>query len=319
MSALTKIEWAHRTWNPTRGCFPISPGCDNCYAARFAYRFSGPGQPYEGLVEMSVGGPQWTGKLRFVPEALAEPKSWRKPQDIFVDSMSDLFHARVSFEDVALVCVTMASVRGRHHTYRVLSKRADRMRSFFAAPGRLDYVYTRWYGADDGPAEVVDWPLPNLQLGISAEDQPRLDQRLGDFIETPAALRFLSLEPLLGPILIPSWARKYIGWVIVGGESGPGARPMHPDWVRSLRGQCMTAGIPFFFKQWGDWAPVGKAGTAKVVTLDGRLIELNEDAMRRADRERRLERATTTYRVGKKAAGRVLDGRTWDEFPEVRR
>lgn len=273
------------SWNPTRGCSRISPGCMNCYAERIAARFSGPGQPYEGLAEMTPSGPRWTGRVRLVEERLEDPLRWRKPRRIFVNSMSDLFHERLEDHDRDAIFAVM--LLAQQHTFQVLTKRAGEMRAYVqdGARERIEDMLLSPGNAARRPwprlRGAMPWPLPNVWLGVSVEDQKRADERIPLLLQTPAAVRFISAEPLLGHISLDPL--RYCGgldWVIVGGESGPEARWMHRWWVRSLRDQCFSAGVSFYFKQWGEY---------------------NEHQ----------------ERVGKKAAGRDLDGRTWDEFPEV--
>ena len=219
MSVQTHIEWTDATWNPIRGCTKISPGCRHCYAETFAERFRGvPGHPYELGFEP-----------RMVPEKLDQPLHWRSPRRIFVNSMSDLFHEDVPTDYIADVGRT---IRLAHwHTYQVLTKRHVRMRELMNGP-------LRWMAQ-----------LPNLWLGVSVENREYGLARISALRETPASIRFLSIEPLLehlGELDLTG-----IHWVIVGGESGPGARPMRREWVLSLLRQCDRANIPFFFKQWG--------------------------------------------------------------------
>jgi protein gp37 len=231
MSGKTGISWCDATWNPTRGCSRVSEGCWNCYAMRMAHRFSGPGRPYEGLTRMTPHGVDWTGEVRFVPEVLDWPLRQRKPLRIFVDSMSDLFHPSVSDEDIDRVFAVMK--RALRHTFIVLTKRAGRMAGYVSL------------------TEV----LPNVVLGVSCEDQQRADERIPLLLQTPAVRRCVSLEPLLGPIdLRPSWLAgyDYRDWVIVGGESGPKARPCHVEWIRSIKDQCQTAGVALHVKQLGS-------------------------------------------------------------------
>jgi protein gp37 len=294
MSANTKIEWADATWNPVRGCEKVSEGCRNCYAARMAARFSGEGQPYEGLAEMTPHGPRWTGDVQLVPEVLDQPLKWRKPRRIFVNSMSDLFHEDVPDEFIARVWTIMASCR--EHTFQILTKRPRRMMEWVNRVKDWEGYKTHngeppaAYGGNGIIVGGNEWPLPNVWLGVSVENQKVADERIPLLLQTPAAVRFLSCEPLLGPVDLSSYLGdlyycdnprhgqlcpdgilrdgsailcryckrpvdvfKMIDWVIVGGESGPGARPMHPDWVRGIRDQCVAAGVPFFFKQWGEW------------------------------------------------------------------
>ena len=237
----SKIEWTDATWNPVTGCTQISPGCAHCYAKTFAERFRGvPGHPYE---------------LGFEPqlrrERLNQPLRWTKPRTIFVNSMSDLFHEDVPDDYIHKVFEVMQAAD--QHRYQVLTKRAERLAQI---------------------APALPWP-DHIWMGVSVENQ-RWTSRIALLRDTPAAIKFLSCEPLLGPLELDL---NGIDWVIAGGESGPGARPMHPDWVRAVRDQCVESGTPFFFKQWGAH-----------------------------DRQGR--------RVGKKRAGRFLDRRKWSEMPE---
>ena len=245
-TAKTEIAWTDRTWNCTRGCSRVSPGCFNCYAERVAYRFSGPGQPYEGLVQITNGHPQWTGKVSLIEKALLEPLSWRKPARVFVDSMSDLFYEELPDEDIALVFGSMVSAYW--HTYQILTKRAVRLPEWdaFVRENYLDRL-----GNVHFPGQVngtQSWPLPNVHIGVSVEDRARKD-RIDFLRETPAALRFLSLEPLLEDL--GTLDLRGIGWVIVGGESGPGARPFDITWARNIIAQCREAGVACFVKQVG--------------------------------------------------------------------
>lgn len=219
MSLNSQIEWTDATWNPVRGCTKISPGCKHCYAETFAERFRGvSGHPYEHGFD-----------LRLVPEKLCEPLSWRKPKMVFVNSMSDLFHSQVPNAYIGLVASVMQYATW--HTFQVLTKRASRMRqllnSELASVGKCEHI---WWG-------------------VSVEDRKYGLPRVGELQEADAGVRFLSVEPLLedlGAIDLSG-----IHWVIVGGESGPGARPMRREWVISIRDQCRDQHVPFFFKQWG--------------------------------------------------------------------
>lgn len=288
----TKIEWTDETWNPVTGCTEVSPGCDHCYAKTFAERWRGiPGHHFEHGFDVVLR-----------PERLDQPLRWKKPRRIFVNSMSDLFHNEIPSAYIAEVFAVMALAQ--QHTFQVLTKRHGRMRSLVSQ----DLYDLMVKALADRPEFTghVRWPLPNVWMGVSVENQQWADIRIPALCHTPAAVRFLSCEPLLGPVDLalttvapvvgartghePRFTskvmRRPIHWVIAGGESGHGARPMHPDWARTLRDQCQAAGVPFLFKQWGEWAP-----------REGWTDE-------------------TTFRVGKKAAGRLLDGRTWDEYPE---
>lgn len=335
----------------------------NCYAERIAARFSGPGMPYAGLAKMTPAGPRWTGDVRLVKERLADPLRWRESRRIFVNSMADLFHERLSNQDIAEVFAVMALAK--HHTFQVLTKRPQRM---------LDW-FTKWisFGETDQAAfmrqrktkggvwdaahwKAIPWPLPNVWLGVSVEDQRAADERIPLLLQTPAAVRFLSIEPLLGPVVLPvaskhQWPDQIVGlangeepddwkywaqrdggirWVIVGGESGPGARPMHPGWARSLRDQCAAGQVPFFFKQWGEWRPqlasVAGAPTPLCTATnwgtlkdDGRFMPGVSPWNGRQLEDSSDEAECVMVRVGKSAAGALLDGVRHVAFPEVPR
>jgi protein gp37 len=228
----TTIEWAEKVWNPLRGCTRVSEGCRNCYAERrAAVRLSGPGQPYHGLARMTPSGPRWTGQIQLLPEKLTEPLHWRTPRRIFVNSMSDLFHEAVPASFIREVFAVMG--QASWHVFQVLTKRGHRLAEL---------------------APDLPWP-PNVWQGVSIEDVTVLD-RVADLQTVPARVRWLSVEPLLGPI--PALPLDGIHWVVCGGESGPGYRAVDPHWVRSIRDQCRAAGVPFFFKQWGG--PTPKSG-----------------------------------------------------------
>jgi protein gp37 len=240
MSDKSKIEWTDATWNPVRGCTKVSPGCLHCYAETFAERFRGvPGHPFEFGFD-----------LRTVPDKLAEPLNWGTARMIFVNSMSDLFHEKVSDDYIVSVARVMKSADW--HTYQVLTKRADRLQSLLK--GKLRFVAEQ----------------KHIWWGVSVENRKHGLPRIDLLRQSPAKVRFLSIEPLLEDLGQVNF--KGIDWAIVGGESGPRARPMDATWVRSIRAQCRGAGVAFFFKQWGG--------------------------------------------VRKSETGRVLDGRTYDEFPE---
>jgi protein gp37 len=256
---MSAIEWTDRTWNPCVGCAKVSAGCKNCYAERQAYRVAlmehaqGRRSVYLDVIrgEEEAFEGHWNGRAKFLPERLAQPLKWRKPCRVFVNSMSDLFHSDITVEQVASVWEVMRDTP--RHTYQILTKRPARM---------LDVVSTmvKRFGV-----------LPNVWLGVSVEDQKAADHRIPWLQETGAALRFLSVEPLLGPVDLQLAAfngadsfgkLEGIGWVIVGGESGPGARVCDLDWIREVVTQCRVAGVPCFVKQLGAAASDAKNGIA---------------------------------------------------------
>ena len=317
MGDRTGIEWTDATWNPIRGCTRVSEGCRNCYAEVMASRFCGPGQPYEGVAKDG----RWTGEIRVVEKALEQPMRWKRPRRIFVNSMSDLFHEGVS--DEVIIKVLNVAIQCPQHVFQVLTKRPERM------AGVLQSCSNEVFGKClSGEPTVSDWPIPNLWLGVSVENQATADERIPLLMQTPAAVRWLSMEPLLGGVDIARWLRcglcgsneqhgnekasgcwhdsrywarhRLIDWVVLGGESGPGSRPMHPDWARSIRDQCAEAGVAFLFKQWGDWTPAGHPMQPE---------HLDESRIWSADPD------CTMVRLGKKATGRILDGWTHDEYP----
>jgi protein gp37 len=444
MSDKTGIEWTDATWNPVTGCTKVSPGCDNCYAETFAERWRGiPGHHFENGFDV---------QLR--PDKLDQPLKWKKPRKIFVNSMSDLFHQDVPDEYIARVFAVMALTP--QHTYQLLTKRHGRMRSLLSRSGFFDEVREtahhdhymdlneKWFDRLDRR----DWPLSNVWLGVSVEDQKRADLRIPALIETPAAVRFLSCEPLLGPVDLTTWMPptspmqpsaapkswadwvwpefvpirvreqiqdfwsedwgrgprawlanmseqgappfgavvtmgngfgpnpepvtgryvhawnnigrlvlddgefaytsfstpevrrlRNIDWVIVGGESGRNARPMHQQWARDLRDQCQNAGVAFLFKQWGEWGPAPwKLAREAGESDDAYKARSNAEAATHSyapwahEYDHFVneghpawggERATSCgphapiRRWGKKRAGRELDGRTWDEYPQA--
>jgi len=322
MGDTTGIEWAESTWNPTVGCTKVSAGCDHCYAETLVNRFA----PSKGFPnrfdDMLLRG----DKTLLLPLS----KKWATPRRIFVNSLSDLFHKDVPDEFTARVFADMAMAD--HHTFQVLTKRPGRMRSVLSDSRFWEEVEQREMNYTFETGSGWSWdgnPLPKVWLGVSVESQQWADVRIPVLRDTPAAVRWLSMEPLLGPVLLcrcdgagyevkrhpflvnercPLHGRDRIDWVVVGGESGPGSRPMHPDWVRSLRDQCVAAGVPFLFKQWGDYRPSGAGIGALAHQRFAYVGEPDEHGWRQ-----------TMERVGKKAAGRLLDGRTWDEYPAVTR
>jgi protein gp37 len=472
MSTVTKIEWADRTWNPMVGCDRVSPGCDRCYAMGVArVRQFNPNpkiaQAFAGTTS-NDNGVDWTGRVNLLDGRLTEPLGWKKPAKIFVNSMSDLFHKDVPVEFIAKVFAVMALTP--QHTYQILTKRHARMRSVLSNPdfeqqvdralltvpefSQFEITGRTW------PLPKAGWPLPNVHLGVSVENQKWADIRIPALLDTPAAVRWVSAEPLLGPVDLTKWMlpvspvpiseapasweewewpdwvpakvreaiegfwgpksyrkpadwfrnmhqqgapafgsvvtlgdgfgknppmrtgrfvhawnnigrlvlddgsflytsfhhgrerrrQQLIKWVVVGGESGPGARAMHPNWARSLRDQCVAADVPFLFKQWGEWAPapfvvrvcdpeVGWQGTDEELAVakadseargathvhtgncydeDGeRKYHLHEVGHKPWSLERcgLSDHEAPMRRWGKKRAGRELDGRTWDQYP----
>lgn len=337
MSANSKIEWTDHTWNPVRGCTRVSEGCRNCYAERTAARFirhideiPGPriGQTHDafhGFAERTTSGPHWTGRVDLVKDKLLEPlkrRSWSGKR-VFVNSMSDLFHEALPDAAIDRVFATMAM--RPDVTFQALTKRAARLQQW--AVGAQDRIARQIPHHPAFETPVVPWPLPNVWLGVSVEDQKTAKERIWPLLKTPAAVRFISAEPLLGPLdldaieaLCKSWRRgatigTYLDWVIAGGESGHGARPAHPDWFRKLRDQCAAAGVPFFFKQWGEWASTSTdlsgRGVEHRVFPDGQVLTYREFALGPWSDDDAEEMA----RVGKAKAGRLLDGREHNEFP----
>ncbi len=234
----SKIEWTESTWNPVRGCTRVSEGCRFCYAERIAARFSGKGLAYEGLAENTKAGPRWTQEVQIVRELLNEPLKWKKPRRIFVNSMSDLFHEKIELSYIQEVFAVMKEAHW--HQFQVLTKRAERLLELNSE---------------------LPWSS-NIWMGVSVEDE-RVTDRIDALRQTDAHIKFLSLEPLLGAL--PDLALDGIDWVIVGGESGPGAREMQKKWVIDIRDRCAETGVLFFFKQWG-----GKRKSKKGRELDGK-------------------------------------------------
>ena len=332
MADNTLIEWCDATVNAVNGCSVLSPGCANSYAMRSGSRGL-PNHPSTGLTQPSKAGHVWTGEVRLNEEQLLRPLRWRRPRRIFWNAHGDLFHDAVPDEWIDRVFAVCALTP--QHTHMILTKRVARMRKYVsnhATPHRIARAVLDMAIADpklfrrkhwpvisigdvDAPTDVtISWSLPNVWLGASVEDRQRADERLPDLRETPVAVRFVSFEPLLGAVHADLTG---IQWAIVGGESGPGARPMHPDWARSLRDQCAAAGVAFFFKQWGEFAPGEIAGDyldpdkpAKGLShFDGRWDECWSEVEGHCDDE------PDVYRIGKKRAGRLLDGREHSEFP----
>jgi protein gp37 len=370
MGVNSKIEWTDATWSPWHGCTKISPGCANCYAAKTAKRNPG---------TLGIWGPNGT-RVVAAEATWREPLKWDRQakaagvrKRVFCASIADVFEdwtGPVVTHTGERLATTLDDLRDRlfalialtpHLDWLVLSKRADRMSAYITDTNRGAYTpagsSTDTITRITNEAAMIDearsfapvelrrrWPLPNVWLGVSVEDQQRADERIPLLLRTPAAVRFLSCEPLLSAVDL----RRYFGthpdrckyfdtveslpcggkeyprtprpdWVIVGGESGPGARPMHPDWARSLRDQCKAAGVAFFFKQWGEWGNEGNphADNHGLMNAAGEFQELDRLPMGLG--RHHPQEWSTKYRVGKKAAGRLLDGREYSEFPEPAR
>lgn len=261
--SITTIQWTDRTWNPIRGCSRVSPGCVNCYAERQALRFAGVGSetrggPFAGFVTKSNGHAAWTGKVELIESKLEEPLHWQKPCKVFVNSMSDLFHESLPDEAIDRVFAVMALCP--HITFQVLTKRAERMRRYFSenhgfearrrVQDVLDPPGNRGQKEHEAAFKLYGgWPLPNVWIGVSVESRAYLG-RIDVLRETPAAIRFVSIEPLLENLDGPNL--RGLDWAIVGGESGPGARPFHIDWARFILSHCRRVGVAPFLKQLGS-------------------------------------------------------------------
>lgn len=343
MGDVSTIEWltdssgtTGSTWNPTRGCARVSKGCEHCFAESWAHRFSDTNQPYAGLTKTVNGHGVWTGKVQLIPERLDVPLRWPAGRRIFVDSMSDLFHPDIPERFIHAVFGVMALAP--QHLYLILTKRPDRMRLVaermniaMCLDAALDLVpgpsVNRLIQQRSTAEPFPSWPLPYVWLGTSAEDQKTADLRLPQLLATPSAHRFLSAEPLLGQLMLSRYLLRPVAleWVIVGGESGGihTVRPMHPAWARTVRDQCIIANVPFFFKQWGTWCPTVPDDAdhnmvrAQVRITDGMVHSRtgwpNDDVRTHA-----AGFDTPMYRVGKKKAGRLLDGATHSALPEWR-
>lgn len=390
MAENSTIEWTDATWNPITGCKIVSPGCTNCYAMGLAGTRLKHIPSRVGLTVETKAGPVWNGQVRLNEEWLSQPLLWRRPRKIFVCAHGDLFAEGVPDEWIDRVFAVMAA--GHRHTYQVLTKRSARMRAYLTAPDVVDRIIAAlqalseslgagkssrdpkgWAGWDAFAASEnlklgnersswPLWPLASIWLGVSAEDQRRADERVPDLLATPAAVRFVSAEPLLGPIDFEAmpfaegdprhrWSaltgqailhatgssgrpdftvrmrsplKPRLDWIIVGGESGPKARPMHPAWARQIRDACAAAGIAFHFKQHGAWAAIDQSAGADQAGWEGRgdwmILSADGDMDIPDDRWPDAEAGeVAVIRVGKKAAGRLLDGIEWNQMPEVSR
>lgn len=324
MGTNSKIEWTDATWNPATGCTPVSPGCRHCYAKSLSKRFP----------QIHGGGGQIFEKIVLHPERLEQPRTWKKPRRIFVCSMGDLFHADVPFEFIH--DVFDITQKAYWHEYLFLTKRPENMLNFI----KTCCIHQGGETVQDGRCHHwMRWPLPNVWIGVTAESQQQADERIQVLLEIPAAVRFVSVEPMIGPVDLSGYfgtainggaevAHEYtynagIKWVICGGENGPGARPMHPDWAYVLRDQCQGARVPFFFKGFGAWTPI----STDRYEADGHLrFRGKKYPIRRIDSEGRditnldglhnNETDSLVINVGKKQAGRMLDGTEFNQFPK---
>lgn len=375
MSTKSNIEWTDATWNPIRGCTPVSPGCKNCYASAIAKRFSFSAGPFEGLVRVNAAGQrtkEWNGNIKFVEKHYLDPLRWKKPRCIFVNSMSDLFHENVT--DAVIDKIFAVMFLCPHHTFQILTKRPDRMLSYILSKKHepnttstfrsiaealwaltdIDPKLVRRHGID--PLRVAQdiirgdsanwWPMPNVMLGTSAENQKYFNERIGP-IERLHDLKwktFLSLEPLIGPIdveypksVFPTGAPMCCNgqecgcrgmpteppmvyaadWVIVGGESGPDARPMQSRWASDIQRACKHWKIPFFFKQQGMWIDAGheafgRLPAGKIAHYDSDGVQLLPGFLKLCDENSDVN---TMKMVGRTRAGKTLYGMTYHEFP----
>lgn len=281
MSDRTSIEWTEATWNPTTGCDRTSAGCDHCYALTLARRLRAMGNPkYQKDGSPRTSGPGFG--LTLHRDQLDQPYRWKRPRVVFVNSMSDLFHKDVPIGFIRDVFTVMADTP--RHTYQVLTKRSKRLVEV---------------------ANKLEWSS-NIWMGVSIEDD-RYNFRADHLREVNAGIRFISAEPLLGPLKFLNLDK--IDWLIAGGESGQTARPMHPEWVTNLRDACLQSNTAFFFKQWGAWAP-SSPDSLLSVTVDGTLIQSSPLAGVPGA-------PVPVRRRSKTAAGRLLDGRTWDQMPII--
>lgn len=338
----TPIEWAEETWNPVTGCDKVSAGCKNCYAEKMALRLQGMGQPnYSNGFEVTIQR-----------HMLKVPFNRKKATRYFVGSMGDVFHKDVPFafiDKIMAVCALCPQ-----HQMMFLTKRADRMLEYFSSDRDILKAW-QIYMCSMLPLNERDllsnWPLPNVWPGVSIENQPTADERIPLLLQIPAAKRFVSYEPALGPVdftkceyisskemgdLVAGVAcnvnylkqRNGIDLVIMGGESGPGARPMHPDWPKKVRDDCVVTDVPFFFKQWGAYVPANPFTTSRRgkflmsteemkdlrwITKSGKIMEITAEFHR--DKYEGEYPLTPMKKVGKKAAGDLLDGRQYHEWP----
>lgn len=335
MAATTSIEWTDATWNPITGCSVLSAGCKHCYAMKLAGTRMKHHASRIGLTVETKAGPVWNGEVRFNGEWLDQPLRWAKPRDIFVCAHSDLFHEAVPDSWIDRVFAVMALAP--QHRFQVLTKRADRMLAYLdgldldggiGRVARLSYAMgaiEQASGRKLGGARIVGHHLRNVWVGVSVEDQAAAEARIPLLLKANARVRFVSAEPLLGPIDLSPWLCRGcpgcgshdcwgLDWVILGGESGIGSRPLNPAWARRVRDDCARAETPFLFKQWGDFLPEGQldaTGFQWAPGADGKAHWwVPEPAFGQP-----LPDGACSIRIGKKKAGRSLDGRYHDGMP----
>lgn len=354
---MSTIEWTQETKNITIGCDEVSPGCLNCYAKNMAYRLAhipAQAENYAGLTKKLPNGKiVWTGAIKLMPQRLTEILQTKKPTTFFINSMSDIFHKDVPYSYVDKLLAVAAVCP--QHTFQILTKRADRMHFYFYT--RLASIISElnilgkehphlFDLASSVAAKLImgaKWQVwkavfKNVWMGVSVENQKAADERIPHLLNIPAAVRWLSCEPLLGPVNLSRYIDNYeevLHWVVCGGESGHGARPMHPDWARSLRDQCSAANIPFFFKQWGEWYTTWYSTTDNdfsfkmfdnfqqwtqkswvhkgdaCISIDGTLCKQGSDFQKCA------YPVAIMQKPGKQTAGRLLDGVLHDAYPTV--
>jgi protein gp37 len=335
MNLATGQYW-DQSYSPIRGCSHASPGCDHCWAERIAGRFcrcqcdKSPKAPTEENPDPFFGFATpagWTGRVELIESGLLKPLHWKKPRIVAQNWMGDLFHPSVPDKAIDRVAAIWALTP--HLKHLVLTKRAKRMREYWSKRDRhndIELAADRIQPGGGNPSFggmhlLPSLPLPNVALGVSVEDQQRADERIPYLLQTPAAMRWVSIEPMLGAVTgfqVRNLGPAKIDWVVLGGESGPGARPMHPASARGVCDQCAAAGVPFFFKQWGEWTPDQPTDYHRV---SGRRYSHETFAWGKDGKAYNPVNPAPDdfpkmmFRVGKKAAGRLLDGRTWDQLP----
>lgn len=372
MARNSKIEWCDDTWNIITGCTLVDEGCRHCYAAHLITSWPAIGNhpSRKGLARKNAAGEsKFTGEVRFNEDWLDQPLRWKKPRKIFVCAHGDLFHETVPDEWIDRVFAVMALAP--QHTFQVLTKRTERALAYLDRPDVSVLIGLDALGmvmddhamnsksnlgsgvtlkaSDINPGGLTIWPLPNVWLGTSISDQASADQRIPHLLAAPAAVRFISAEPLLGPVDLKATryghmtAISRLDWVIVGGESGPHARPMHPDWAISLRDQCAAAGVPFLMKQWGEWLPLNQTALGADDAYYHPAPEEDPELSSRckydslciapdgtsystgtAHQYHRIAEGAFAgaghmqcFKIGKARAGRLLDGVEHNGFPQI--